>query len=444
MMICIHLDHQSTVDSSRVVRSANFVVVTSERLPREVWVLVAANFVIAVGFGIVAPALPTFARSFNVSVTAASIVVSAFAVARLLFAPVGGRLVTLFGERRVYLVGLLIVAVTTGSCAFANEYWHLLVMRGLAGTGSTMFTVSGIALLIKLTPVGLRGRASGLWGTGFLLGNVAGPLVGGGLITISLRAPFLVYAISLVIAVAIAWGFLRGSTLIGDPKDAEQPTLTVRDAVRHRSFRAALGSSFANGWAVYGVRVSLMPLFITEILHRDGAFAGTALSVFAAGNVAMLMVSGKLADSWGRKPLVLIGLGVAAAGNVWIGLTDDVPTFLIATAVAGLGAGLLNPAQQAAVADVVGSGSRGGPVLAAYMMAADIGAITGPFIAGVLADELSFTAAFAVTGALSVLAALLWLPAPETLPRRAHAPQPHPSPTEALTTEQPTTELPAK
>ena len=43
---------------------------TVARLPREVWMLVAVSFVIAVGFGIVAPALPTFARSFNVSVTA--------------------------------------------------------------------------------------------------------------------------------------------------------------------------------------------------------------------------------------------------------------------------------------------------------------------------------------------------------------------------------------
>src|SRR2546421_10220531 len=92
------------------------VSVASERLPREVWVIVAANFVIAVGFALVAPALPTFAKSFNVSVTAASVVISSFAVARLLFAPVSGRLVTLLGERRVYLTGLLIVAVTTGAC----------------------------------------------------------------------------------------------------------------------------------------------------------------------------------------------------------------------------------------------------------------------------------------------------------------------------------------
>ena len=390
-----------------------------ERLPSEVWVLVAANFVIAAGFGLVAPALPTFARSFDVSVTAASVVVSAFAVARLVFAPASGRLVSALGERRVYLMGITIVAVSTGVCAFAANYWQLLVFRSLGGIGSTMFTVSAIALLIRLTPAPLRGRASGLWGTGFLTGSVAGPLLGGGLLTISLRAPFLVYAALLLIAVFIVWWFLRNSTLAAKVAETETSPFTVREALRHRAYVAALGSSFANGWAVFGVRVSLVPLFVEEVLRRDGAFAGTALAVFAVGNVLMLLVSGRMADSWGRKPTVLLGLVVSAGGTVWVGFTTDVPTFLTATVIAGLGAGLLSPPLQATVADVLGTRGRGGPVLATFQMTADIGAVLGPIVAGLLADGLSYGAAFAVTGALCAVAAFGWLPAPETLPRKA-------------------------
>ncbi|OLF17056.1 MFS transporter [Actinophytocola xanthii] len=409
---------------------------STTRLPSEVWVLVAANFVIAAGFGLVAPALPTFARSFDVSVTAASIVVSAFAVARLVFAPASGRLVSAFGEQRVYLTGISIVAVTTGACAFAGAYWQLVLFRSIGGIGSTMFTVSAIALLIRVTPAPLRGRASGLWGTGFLLGNVAGPLLGGGLLTISLRAPFLVYAGMLFIAVLIVWWFLRNSTLAARITEEQAPAITVREAFRHRAYIAAMGSSFANGWAVFGVRVSLVPLFVTEVLHRDDAFAGTALAVFAAGNVAMLLLAGKLADSIGRKPVVLVGLLVAAGGTIWVGWTDDVLTFMIATVVAGLGAGLLAPPQQATVADVIGSTGRGGPVLATFQMSADIGAVLGPIVAGVLADQLSYATAFAVTGALCLVAALVWLPAPETLPRAATDRQ-HPTPEEAVAAELP-------
>lgn len=403
---------------------------TRTRLPSEVWVLVAANFVIAAGFGLVAPALPTFARSFNVSVTAASVVVSSFAVARLLFAPASGRLVTALGERRVYLAGITIVAISTGACAFAANYWQLLIFRSLGGIGSTMFTVSAIALLIRLTPAELRGRASGLWSTGFLTGSVAGPLVGGGLLTISLRAPFLVYAALLLVAVLIVWWFLRNSTLAARVEE-EVSDFTLREALRHRAYLAALGSSFANGWAVFGVRVSLVPLFVEEVLRRDGAFAGTALGVFAAGNVVMLLFSGRLADSWGRKPVLIIGLLVAGGGTVWVGFTDSVPVFLIATVVAGLGAGLLSPPMQATVADVIGSRGRGGPVLAAFQMAADIGGVLGPILAGLMADYLSYGTAFAVTGALCLIAGLTWFAAPETLPRKQD--EPHPTADEVST-----------
>ncbi|MGQ0839692.1 MFS transporter [Actinokineospora sp.] len=410
---------------------------TPDTLPREVWVLVAANFVIAIGFGLVAPALPTFARSFDVSVTAASFVVSAFAMARLLFAPVSGRLVTRLGERWVYLTGLLIVAVTTGACAFVDEYWQLVALRALAGTGSTMFTVSGIALLVHLAPATLRGRASGLWGTSFLLGNVAGPLAGGGLIAISLRAPFLVYAGSLLVAIALVWLFLRRSTLIAPAGEDGGPVFPLRSALRNSGYRAALVSSFANGWAVFGVRVSLVPLFITEVLQREDAFAGTALAVFAAGNVATLLMSGRISDRWGRKPPILLGLLVSAGGMSWVGFTQSVPEFLIATAVTGLGSGLLTPPQQAAVADVIGAKARGGQVLATFQMAADVGAILGPIIAGLLADQISFGASFVVTGALALVAAMVWLPARETLPRDHHGGQPHPTPEEAIGVELP-------
>ena len=100
------------------------------RIPGEIWVLIAAAFVIAVGFGLITPVLPTFAQGLGVGAFASSIVVSAFAFFRLVFAPAGGRLIARLGERPVYLAGLIIVALSTGATAFAQDYWQLLVFRG--------------------------------------------------------------------------------------------------------------------------------------------------------------------------------------------------------------------------------------------------------------------------------------------------------------------------
>ena len=171
-----------------------------KQIPRGIWVLLSANVVIALGYGFIAPALPTFARTFNVSFTAATAVISAFAVMRLAFAPATGRLVTVFGERRIYLTGLLIVAASTLACAFAQSYWQLLIFRSLGGIGSTMFTVSAVALLVRMAPPTKRGRVSAAYGSAFLLGNVFGPVLGGLLAGLGLRAPFLIYGVALLIA----------------------------------------------------------------------------------------------------------------------------------------------------------------------------------------------------------------------------------------------------
>lgn len=377
-------------------------------LPREIWVLVAASFVIALGFGLVAPALPQFARSFDVGVTAASIVISAFAAMRLVFAPFSGRLVQKLGERPVYITGLLIVALSTGACAFAETYWQLLVFRALGGIGSTMFTVSALGLLVRIAPPDARGRVSGLYATSFLLGNIFGPLVGGALTGLGLRAPFLIYAVALLIAAAVVGVRLRSSHLAQPGKGEELRVMGLREALGSPVYRAALGSNFANGWVVFGVRVAMVPLFVVEALEQGEAFAGVALTAFAVGNALVLIRSGRWSDRYGRRPFVLAGLLVCGVSTIVMGLTESVALFLVTSFVAGMGSGLSNPSQQAAVADVVGSKARGGPVLATFQMTADIGTVIGPIVAGLLAQHLSFSVAFAATGMIMLIAAIPW------------------------------------
>ena len=392
-------------------------VPTRERIPHEIWVLVGAAFLIAIGYGLVAPTLPVFVRSFDVGITAASLVISIFALSRLAFAPLSGRVVGRFGEVPAFGCGLVIVALTTGACAFAGEYWHLLVLRGLGGIGSTMFTVSALSLLIRVAPVGLRGRASGMWATGFLLGNIVGPLVGGGLTVVSLRAPFLVYGSVLIVVAVVGTLLLRGRTRSLEETSAAGPPARFREALRHPTYRAALTSSFANGWSVFGVRVALVPLFVVEALGQPEAWGGIALAVFATGNAATLVLSGPLADRRGRRPPVLAGLAISGVATAALGFVTPPPLFLLVSLVAGMGSGLVNPPMNAAVADVIGSRARGGTVLAGFQMAADLGAIIGPLLAGLLAETVGFPAAFAVTGVVTLAAFGFWLRAPETLPR---------------------------
>ncbi|WP_251041504.1 MFS transporter [Arthrobacter sp. ISL-30] len=387
-------------------------------LPRDIKVMLVAAFLIALGFGLVAPVLPQFATTFDVGATAAAVIVSIFAFMRLLFAPAGGALIGRLGERSVYVTGLLIVAASTAACAFAQNYWQLLVFRGLGGAGSVMFTVAAMALLVRLAPAESRGRVSGAYASAFLLGSVCGPVVGGFLAGYGLRVPFLAYAAALVVAAAVVATQLHRVGGTADPQGTAMAPMPLREALANSAYRASLASSFTNGWATFGVRMATVPLFAVAALGAGPEAAGWALAVFAAGNALALTFSGRLADGFGRKPMMLTGLVVTGLSTAAIGFTGDLLTFLLASAVSGFGSGLLGPAQQAAVADVIGRGRSGGRVLAVFQMAADTGAIVGPVLAGLVADSFGYGWAFGVTGGILLLSAAFWLWSRETLERR--------------------------
>lgn len=397
----------ATITSARVERV---------RIPREIWVLVASAFVIALGFGLITPVLPQFAQSFGVGATASAIVVSVFAFFRLLFAPAGGGLIGRLGERPVYLTGLLIVAASTAATAFAQSYWQLLVFRGLGGIGSVMFTVSATALVVRLAPPSIRGRVSSAYGSAFLIGGIGGPAVGGALGGFGLRVPFLAYAVALLIAAALVAIFISGHSLRPAPDAPVLPVMTAREGLQDGAYRAGLVSGFANGWANFGVRNAILPLFVAANIGKEPWLAGAVLAIYAAANAVGMNVAGRLSDRLGRRPFIIGGLAVAGAATVATGLATNLPVLVAFTVIAGLGSGALNPAQQASIADIIGRDRNGGPALAAFQMSADAGAIVGPVIAGALVDSGSYALAFGVTGLLSLVATIPWARARETLP----------------------------
>ncbi|HMT51255.1 MAG TPA: MFS transporter, partial [Dietzia sp.] len=172
--------------------------------------------------------------------------------------------------------------------------------------------------------------------------------------------------------------------------------------------------SFVNGWSSFGVRVAIVPLFAAASFDAGAGIAGTALASFAVGTASVVSIAGWLSDRYGRRPLVIGGLVVSGFSTLVLGWCDTVPLLVAASVVAGIGAGVLNPAQQAAVADVVGADRAGGKVLATFQMASDSGAILGPVLIGLVVDLVGYTAGFALSGALLLAAVVPWLFARET------------------------------
>lgn len=381
-------------------------------LPREIPVLAAVAFAVAVGFGVAAPALPVFARDFGVGRAAAGAVVSAFAVMRLASALAGGRLVERLGERRVLAAGIGIVGVSSLLAGLAQSYPQLLVVRGVGGIGSAMFTVAAVSLVLRVAPPDQRGRASGLFQSGFLVGGIAGPAFGGPLAEVSLRLPFFVYAGTLAVAGAIGLVFLRHTPLAPARAAGERAAGGLGSALRSRAYLAALSTNLGLGWLLFGVRVSLLPLFVVEGMARDARWIGVGLVVSSLAQVAGLAVAGRVTDGLGRRPALVGGAALAAGSAGLLALSTSVTAYVAAMVVAGVGCALLGVAGAAVVGDV--AGARSGTLVAAYQMAADFGTVVGPIVAGRLADEVSYAAAWGVTAALVAAGGLLAVVMPET------------------------------
>ena len=152
----------------------------------------------------------------------------------------------------------------------------------------------------------------------------------------------------------------------------------MRVALRQRAYRAALLSNFATGWSVFGLRIALVPLFVSEALDQGPGVAVLALATFAIGNVSAVFPSGYLSDRVGRRTLLsIIGLAVSAVATALVGFSSSLPLFLAGAYVAGAASGMFSSPQQAAVADIIGSKARAGTAVATFQMMADLGSIVG-------------------------------------------------------------------
>jgi MFS transporter, ACDE family, multidrug resistance protein len=384
-----------------------------QSVPREVWILTSANAMIALGYGVAAPVLPQYARHFGVGISAVTVVITAFSVARLCFAPVAGVAVQRLGERRVYVGALLTVSLSTATCAFAQTYWQLLLFRLFAGIGSTMFFISSVGLMIRISPADMRGRIAGMMYAAFLVGSIGGPVLGSLTAGLGLGAPFIIYGAALMFVTIIVFCCVRRWAV--DSAEAVAPSkVSVRVALQHPAYRAALLSNFATGWSVLGMRTVLLPLFVFEVLGHGIGIAGVALAAFAVGNICGVIPSGYLSDRLGRRALLIVGFATSGVVTMLASAVTSLPGFLVAAYVTGVAVGVFSSPQQAAVADILGGEARVGTAVAMFQMMCELGAIVGSLVVGQIAEHLTFGWSFAISGTILLVAAAVWALTPET------------------------------
>ena len=389
-------------------------------LPREVSILILASFFVAIGYGIVMPAIPVFAKTFGVTNAAIGLIVSAFAITRFTSGLVSGALTDRFGERKVFAAGVFMVAVFTLLAGLAQNYQQLLIFRAAGGLGSSMFSVAAGSVIMRSVDDQHRGQAQSVYQGAFLLGGIAGPAVGGLLSIISLRAPFFVYSILLFVSGIVALAFLKSDSAVHHVnKSKESESTSIAQAFRMKPYRIALILAFISTWVFFGLRSSILPIFVIEELNSTTAVVGYGLALSAVLQGVFLLRAGRFSDSKGRKAASIIGANAVMLGVLLLTFATNTWIYLLSMAVIGFGGAFLATVPASIVGDIIKG--KGGKVIAVFQMAGDAGMIVGPVVVGWLSDLYSYRVAFGASAAIFLVVLYLAYQIPET--RNTEGPQ---------------------
>ena len=366
------------------------------------------------------PAIPVFAKSFGVNNAAIGLMVSAFAITRFASGLISGTMVDKFGERKVFSTGVFMVSLFTFLAGVAQNYEQLLFFRAAGGLGSSMFSVAASSVILRSVSDDQRGHAQSVYQGSFIVGGMAGPAIGGLLSVISLRAPFFVYSILLFFSGLVALFFLKGDSLGAKIKnDGAAPATTIREALAMPAYRIALVLAFIGTWVFFGMRASILPVFVTEELDSTTAVVGYGFAISAIVQGAILLKAGRFSDTNGRRAASIIGANIVFLGVLVLTFAVNAWMFLLSMVILGFGGAFLSTTPASMVGDIIKG--KGGKVIAIFQMAGDAGMIFGPIIIGLISDAFSYRAAFGASAVIFLIVLILVYRIPET--RNVEGPQ---------------------
>jgi len=366
------------------------------------------------------PAIPVFAKTFGVNNAAIGLMVSAFAITRFCSGLISGTLVDKFGERAVFSTGVFMVSLFTFLAGVAQSYEQLLFFRAAGGLGSSMFSVAASSVILRSVGDDKRGQVQSVYQGSFIVGGMAGPAIGGLLSVISLRAPFFVYSVLLFCSGVVALFFLKGESIGAKVKNSTtESATTIREALAMPAYRIALVLAFIGTWVFFGMRASILPVFVTEELNSTTAVVGYGFALSAIVQGAILLKAGRFSDEKGRRAASIIGANIVFVGVLILTFAVNAWMFLLSMIVLGFGGAFLSTTPASMVGDVMKG--KGGKVIAIFQMAGDAGMIFGPIIIGWISDVYSYRTAFGFSAGIFLIALALVYKIPET--RNVEGPQ---------------------
>jgi MFS family permease len=367
-------------------------------------------FVDMVGLLMVLPLLPFYALELGGNGLAVGILVSSYAMAQLVSAPLWGRVSDRYGRRPAMLIGLGASAVAYVIFGFAASLWMLLASRLVQGAGGGTAGVIQ-AYVADSTEPHHRARSLGWLSAATSLGVMVGPAFGSLSRTLGPAAPGLLAAGLALINMAFAWKYLPESRSAADVAAGAALPRRSREALwrvasRPREPATRLIWIYAIGMGAFQGMTAVLALFLA---YRYGITETTIGYVFMyTGAISVVTRAGLLGfavQRLGEPRLARLGILLLATGLATIPLTGHFLALGLALALIPLGTAFTFPCTTALLSQVIGRHERG-LYMGVQQTYGGLARVIGPIGAGWAWDNLGVGVPF-WTGAVFAIGAFL-------------------------------------
>ena len=283
--------------------------------------------------------LKAISAELHLTPTAAASLVTATLIGAVLGGLGFGMLSDRLGRVRVLTWTIVLFAVSTGMCAFAQGYWDLLAYRAIAGLGLGGEFGIGMALVAEAWPASKRARASSYVGLGWQLGVLMAAVVTPMLLpVIGWRGMFIVGIFPAVVAFFIRRQLHEPKVFVAnkarDPDTVFSLRLLVLDAKTVKMSLGMIVLCSVQNFGYYGIMIWL-PNYLSTQFGYGLTQSAVWTAVTIAGMALGIFMFGHIADRLGRRPAFLAYmLGAAIMVVVYSRLVDPM-ALLIGGAVMG-------------------------------------------------------------------------------------------------------------
>ncbi|MFH0848110.1 MAG: MFS transporter [archaeon] len=364
--------------------------------------LMLVGFSLIMGMGLSASFLPLLSLELDPTGVLVGFVTSAWFVARIFVEMPSGFLSDRIGRRRLLVLGLAVSVVGTFTCATSRSIHQLIFGRALWGLGAALFFTNNIALVLDMFEPRVRGTALGTFQSLEFIGSFIGaPL--GAVIAANFGYYVTFYIATLMTSLSFLIAFLsKGLKQVAGKPSEDHVAVPVRKALhsmRNWGLIVVCTGVMSRMLIEQGIKSTVFQLYLNQILSYDITTIGIIITARTATFSIATLLSGRLIDRLGSKPVLIMGL-LLEGSCIYVYTVVNTLVGLISIAlVEGFGSATISVTLIILLSEVVDAKVRGTAV-GFYRTFMDFGGILGPVLFMFAYESIGVRTPFMIGGAL--------------------------------------------